>query len=196
MASKKTLTRQRRKRSIRKRISGTAERPRLSVFRSNKHIYAQVIDDVSGTTLASSSSQAESLRDDAAGKKKTEIAGLVGQLTCAILCWIYLLFVVGSHVLATNGSGNNIFQELPATIRFASDLTFTMVCFIGIISGAAAIHTDCILPPSILPADACFACPQSDQLDPTVTDPECKLEGGTPDGPYMCAKKCKNAFRL
>jgi hypothetical protein len=33
-------------------------------------------------------------------------------------------------------------------------------------------------------------------LDPTVTDPECKLEGGTPDGPYMCAEKCKNAFRL
>jgi hypothetical protein len=130
------------------------------------------------------------------GQTYANFAGLVGQLTCAILCWIYLLFVVGSHVLATNGSGNNIFQELPATIRFASDLTFTMVCFIGSISGAAAIHTDCILPPSILPAEACFACPPSDQLDPTVTDPECKLEGGTPDGPYMCAKKCKNAFRL
>lgn len=41
---------------IRKRISGTAERPRLSVFRSNKQIYAQVINDLTGTTLASASS--------------------------------------------------------------------------------------------------------------------------------------------
>jgi len=45
----------RRKRSIRNRISGTSALPRLSVFRSNKYIYAQVIDDVSGTTLASAS---------------------------------------------------------------------------------------------------------------------------------------------
>ncbi len=41
---------------IRKKISGTAERPRLSVYRSNKQIYAQIIDDVTGTTLASASS--------------------------------------------------------------------------------------------------------------------------------------------
>ena len=45
----------RRKRSIRNRISGTSALPRLSVFRSNKHIYAPVIDDVSGTTLAAAS---------------------------------------------------------------------------------------------------------------------------------------------
>jgi large subunit ribosomal protein L18 len=47
--------RQRRHRRVRKKIRGTAARPRLAVFRSNKHVYAQVIDDVSGRTLASAS---------------------------------------------------------------------------------------------------------------------------------------------
>jgi large subunit ribosomal protein L18 len=45
----------RRQRHVRKRLSGTAERPRLAVFRSSKHIYAQVINDANGTTLASAS---------------------------------------------------------------------------------------------------------------------------------------------
>lgn len=58
---------------IRSKISGTAERPRLTVFRSNKQIYAQVIDDVAGRTLASASS----LKLSAEGAKK-EIAALVG----------------------------------------------------------------------------------------------------------------------
>jgi large subunit ribosomal protein L18 len=48
----KHVRRQRRRYSVRSRITGTAERPRLSVFRSSKHIYAQLIDDLSGTTLA------------------------------------------------------------------------------------------------------------------------------------------------
>lgn len=47
----------RRKRGLRKKLSGTPERPRLTVYRSNKQIYAQVIDDVSGKTLASASSR-------------------------------------------------------------------------------------------------------------------------------------------
>lgn len=51
----KRLRRSRRKAGIRKRIFGTPEQPRLSVYRSSKHIYAQVIDDVSGRTLASAS---------------------------------------------------------------------------------------------------------------------------------------------
>lgn len=53
----KRFQRQRRKIRVRKRISGTAERPRVSVFRSLKYIYAQAIDDVGGRTLASASSR-------------------------------------------------------------------------------------------------------------------------------------------
>ena len=79
--NKKQAGRLRRKRSIRKRISGTGERPRLSVFRSNKHIYCQVIDDDSGVTLASVSSQTETVKAAADGKDKTELASLVGQAT-------------------------------------------------------------------------------------------------------------------
>ena len=59
--------------SIRKKISGTSERPRLAVFKSNKEIYAQVIDDIVGNTLASASSA------DAKGTK-TEQATVVGKL--------------------------------------------------------------------------------------------------------------------
>jgi large subunit ribosomal protein L18 len=55
MASKRQETRLRRKKRIRKKVSGTADQPRLTVFRSNKHIYAQVIDDASATSLASAS---------------------------------------------------------------------------------------------------------------------------------------------
>lgn len=51
----KTVRRTRRKAGIRKRIFGTAEKPRLTVYRSSKHMYAQVIDDMAGTTLASAS---------------------------------------------------------------------------------------------------------------------------------------------
>ena len=54
----------------RKRISGTAERPRLRVFRSVSHIYAQVIDDMSGTTLASAASTEPSLKSALSGKAR------------------------------------------------------------------------------------------------------------------------------
>jgi large subunit ribosomal protein L18 len=74
MATKETR-RIRIKRSIRGRVSGTAERPRLTVFRSNKQIYAQVIDDTAGRTLAAASSTKLS---DKATKK--EIAAKVGTL--------------------------------------------------------------------------------------------------------------------
>ena len=70
---KKEARRQKIKTRVRAKISGTAERPRLTVFRSNKQIYAQVIDDVAGVTLASASS----LKLSAEGTKK-EIAALVG----------------------------------------------------------------------------------------------------------------------
>lgn len=66
-----------RKMSIRKRLSGTSERPRLSIFKSNRHIYAQIIDDVAGVTLASSSSDEKGFMKPEGDKKK--VAAKVGQ---------------------------------------------------------------------------------------------------------------------
>ena len=65
------------RRRVRKKISGTAERPRLSVFRSNKEIYAQLIDDEAGHTLVAASSRDK----DIAGKEgtKTQKAEMVGE---------------------------------------------------------------------------------------------------------------------
>jgi len=74
----KSAARLRRKRSIRKKINGTPERPRLSVFRSARHIYAQVIDDASGSTLVSASTLSKDLKSELDGKSKTEQAKLVG----------------------------------------------------------------------------------------------------------------------
>ena len=59
--------RRRRHRRVRRRVEGTAERPRLAVFRSNKHITAQLIDDLAGRTLASASSVEPSLRETSGG---------------------------------------------------------------------------------------------------------------------------------
>ena len=70
--------RERRKLRIRRKISGTPERPRLTVFRSSKHIYAQVIDDVAGTTLAHVSTIAPGIRDGLGEDNKTEAAKKVG----------------------------------------------------------------------------------------------------------------------
>lgn len=77
MALTKREKRIRVKRRVRKNIFGTAEKPRLSVFRSNKEIYAQLIDDNSGKTLAYASSRQKEI----AGEKgtKTEISALVGK---------------------------------------------------------------------------------------------------------------------
>ena len=65
---------------VRKKISGTAERPRLCVYRSNTSIYAQIIDDTKGVTLASASSQDKALEKALKGKNKTEQARLVGEI--------------------------------------------------------------------------------------------------------------------
>jgi len=70
----------RRKMRVRKKVSGDLERPRLSVFRSAKHIYAQVINDVSGTTVASASTLDKELSSKLSGIKKSEAAVLVGDL--------------------------------------------------------------------------------------------------------------------
>ncbi len=76
MGQNKLERRARIKRSIRKNISGSAERPRLSVYRSNTQLYAQIIDDVSGKTLASSGS----LKVEGAQKiTKVEQAKMVGK---------------------------------------------------------------------------------------------------------------------
>ena len=80
MSEKSRIARQRRHRRVRAKISGTAERPRLNVFRSLDHIYAQVIDDVAGHTVVSASTIDRELRDEVAGKAKLEAAKLVGTL--------------------------------------------------------------------------------------------------------------------
>ncbi len=72
----KNKTRQKRHGRVRAKISGTAECPRLNVFRSNKNIYAQLIDDVAGVTLASAST----LDKEISGGTKTETAVAVGAL--------------------------------------------------------------------------------------------------------------------
>ncbi|HID53473.1 MAG TPA: 50S ribosomal protein L18 [Anaerolineae bacterium] len=79
MAVKSRKARQRRHRRIRARISGTADRPRLNVFRSIDHIYAQLIDDEAGRTLVSASTIDVELRGDLNGKTKKEQAALVGE---------------------------------------------------------------------------------------------------------------------
>ena len=76
---RKREARKRRQRRIRARIQGSAERPRLNVFRSTNHIYAQLIDDGAGVTLASASSLDQTLREATAALKKAEAARLVGQ---------------------------------------------------------------------------------------------------------------------
>lgn len=69
-----------RKERIRKKISGTVDRPRLSVFRSAKHIYAQIIDDQAGHTLAAASTLSPEIRDKLKGLKKVDAAREVGKL--------------------------------------------------------------------------------------------------------------------
>jgi large subunit ribosomal protein L18 len=76
--SEKVAARVRRKVSIRKKIEGTPERPRLSVFRSAKHIYVQAVDDTTNTVLASASDLEEGLKAGLVGKKKDK-AKAVGQ---------------------------------------------------------------------------------------------------------------------
>jgi large subunit ribosomal protein L18 len=90
MALSKLQRRQRIKRRIRKIVSGTAAQPRLSVFRSNKEIYAQLINDESGATLASVSSRDKAITSGskvevatAVGKAIAEAASKAGIDTCA-----------------------------------------------------------------------------------------------------------------
>jgi len=69
-----------RKRRIRKKISGSGQRPRLSVFRSARHIYVQIVDDLQGTTLVAASTLSKEIRENLGGLKKSERAKEVGRL--------------------------------------------------------------------------------------------------------------------
>ena len=81
MISKKNKNVERKVRAlrIRKKLSGTPERPRLSVFKSLSHIYAQVIDDVNGVTIASASTMTKTIANKLEGKNKQEAAFMVGE---------------------------------------------------------------------------------------------------------------------
>ena len=72
--------RKRRHVRVREKVAGMPQRPRLAVFRSLNHIYAQIIDDGAGHTLVSACDLESEVRGAGNGKKKTEVAGLVGQV--------------------------------------------------------------------------------------------------------------------
>ena len=80
MSKSRNEMRQRRHQRVRRKMSGTLERPRLNVFRSLDHIYAQIIDDVQGRTLVSASSVDKELRVELKSLNKTEQAKRVGAL--------------------------------------------------------------------------------------------------------------------
>jgi large subunit ribosomal protein L18 len=80
MALTKLERRGRIKMRIRKVVNGSAQKPRMSVFRSNKQIYVQFIDDLTGTTLAAASSVDKEVASAAAGQNKSQVAALVGKL--------------------------------------------------------------------------------------------------------------------
>lgn len=82
--AKKLTGRERRKFRIRNKISGSEGRPRLTVFRSAKHIYAQVVDDVSGKTVAAASTLSPDLKSSVASGDKTAAAKKVGALIAEI----------------------------------------------------------------------------------------------------------------
>jgi len=75
----KTKQSLRRKRHVRKKVVGTAERPRLSVFRSSRHMYAQVIDDVAEVTLASASTKSKSTRGQISNGGGVKAAAAIGE---------------------------------------------------------------------------------------------------------------------
>ena len=80
----KLIGRERRKLRIRTKISGASERPRLSVFRSRRHLYAQVVNDTDGKTLAAASTLSRDLKGSLDSDNKTDAAKKVGALIAKI----------------------------------------------------------------------------------------------------------------
>ena len=70
----------RRKYNVRKKVFGIPDKPRLSVFRSNRHIYTQIIDDTAGATLASASTRAKTQRDQMPNTSNIKAAEIVGEV--------------------------------------------------------------------------------------------------------------------
>lgn len=85
MSLTKEESRDRRKRRIRKKISGDSARPRISVFRSTKHIYVQAIDDSKGATLATVSTLSDGVKGAVEGNKTDEAKAVGGALAKALL---------------------------------------------------------------------------------------------------------------
>ena len=80
MAAKRLTGRSRRKQRVRKKVQGTAERPRLTVYRSLRHIYAQVINDITGQTLVAASTLSKELQGTLQAMGNTKAAQAVGEL--------------------------------------------------------------------------------------------------------------------
>ena len=79
VSKERRLARKKRQVRVRKKITGSTERPRLCVFRSSKHIYAQIIEDVSGKTLVTASTVAKGAADSVKNSGNVEAAKLVGK---------------------------------------------------------------------------------------------------------------------
>ena len=77
--TKKRLRRDRIRRRIRSTIRGTSDRPRLCIYKSNKHVNAQLVDDLAGNTIISASTKMDDLAKDLKGKAMLESAGIVGE---------------------------------------------------------------------------------------------------------------------
>jgi large subunit ribosomal protein L18 len=77
--AQKVTSREKRKARIRRKVSGTQERPRLTVYKSLKHMYAQLVDDVAGTTLVSVGTTSKAVKGDLAEADKTAAAKKVGE---------------------------------------------------------------------------------------------------------------------
>jgi large subunit ribosomal protein L18 len=79
-ANRRQALRLKRKKRIRKKITGSEERPRMSVFRSAKHVYSQIIDDTKGITLVTASTTEKEVREQQKFENKTAAATYIGQL--------------------------------------------------------------------------------------------------------------------